>query len=344
MRKILLILTLCCALAACKHNTVDFTYSPSAPRAGQVVAFSNLSSSGEEWSWTYGDGAISTIKSPTHTYKQPGTYRVILKVDNKNKWTATKEITVYDTVPTFACEDTAFVVYKDYTFNAVVYNPYNYDVKYEWYLPESNMGYAHVTDTTMSNSALHLYFTAAVSNACIGLRVTLDGVTTDIQKYYAVSDRKTNSVLIRTGSTDYRQRIFGAKATEPLPLAARDTTCLKTEQDTMQHYNGYDFTLSEIASVFPGIEGFHIASRKIYFRANGLWVANIDGSYQVQIDAAPCSAMTLDATDSRIYWANAEGVWYMPFVGSDNNKFVTVPVQLNTLSGVTKIAADKDLK
>lgn len=344
MRKIYLLLTLCCALIACKHNNVDFTYSPSAPRAGQSVVFSNQSSSGEEWSWTYGDGAVASIKSPTHVYKQPGTYQVTLKVDKKNKWTATKQITVYDTVPTFTCSDSDLVVYKDYTFSAVVYNPYNYDVKYEWYMPESNTHYAQITDTTMTNNTLHLFFTSALSNAVIGLRVTLNGVTTDIKKVYEVADRKTNSVLIRTDAADYRQRIFGAKATAPQMLAARDTTLLETETDTMQVYNKDTFTLSDIATVFPGIEGFHIASRKIYYRCNGLWVANIDGAYQVQIDAAPCSAMTLDTKDSRIYWANAEGVWYMPFIGSDNNKFVTVPIQLNTLSGVTKIAADKELK
>ena len=342
MRKIYLLLTLCCALIACKHNNVDFTYSPSAPRAGQAVAFSNQSSSGEEWSWTYGDGAVASIKSPSHIYKQPGTYQVTLKVDNKKKWTATKQITVYDTIPTFTCSDTDLVVYKDYTFSAVVYNPYNYDLKYEWYLLDSNTPFAHVTDTTMTNSTLHLYFISGLSNATIGLRVTLNGVTTVIEKPYEVADRTTNSVLIRTAAADYRQRIFGAKAEQYKPTT--DTMLLHIETDTMQVYNKDTFTLSEIAAVFPGIEGFHIASRKIYYRYNGLWVANIDGANQVQIDAAPCSAMTLDTKDSRIYWANAEGVWYMPFIGSDNNKFVTVPTQLNTFSGVTKIAADKDPK
>jgi hypothetical protein len=53
--------------------------------------------------------------------------------------------------------------------------------------------------------------------------------------------------------------------------------------------------------------------------------------------------MTLDTYDNRIYWANAEGVWYMPFVGSDNNKFVTVPTKLNEMNNVTKIAADGKL-
>jgi len=331
-------------MMACKHNNVDFTYSPAAPRAGQSVVFTNQSSSGEEWSWTYGDGAVASIKSPSHIYKQPGTYSVTLKVDNKNKWTATKQITVYDTIPTFACSDSDLVVYKDYTFSAVVYNPYNYDVKYEWYFP-INTVYTVVTDTTMTGSSLHLYFIQAMNEAPIGLRVTLNGETTVIEKSFEVSDRKTNSVLIRTDDADYRQRIFGKLAEAAIPTT--DTAVVRMldhETDTMQVYNKDTFTLSEIAAVFPGIEGFHIASRKIYYRYNGLWVANIDGAYQVQIDAAPCSAMTLDTKDSRIYWANAEGVWYMPFIGSDNNKFVTVPTRLNTLSGVTKIAADKDLK
>ena len=52
--------------------------------------------------------------------------------------------------------------------------------------------------------------------------------------------------------------------------------------------------------------------------------------------------MTLDAKDSRIYWVNEEGVWYMPFVGSDNNKFVTTPTLLNSLTDVIKLAADNE--
>ena len=335
---------LCCAMMACKKTNVDFTYSPAAPRAGQSVSFSNQSSSGEDWNWMFGDGATSTLKSPSHVYRQPGTYRITLQVDKKKKQTATRQITIYDTVPTFACEDTSFVVYKDYTFKAVVYNPYSYDVKYEWYLPESNTPFAQVTDTTMTNSTLHLYFTHALSNACIGLRVTLNGVTTVIEKTYAVSDRKTNSVLIRTGEADYRQRIYGSKVETPRALIERDTTVLKHEQDTMQIYNQQTFTLGTLAGKFPGIKGFHIASRKIYYRTDGLWVANLDGSYKVQIDATDCAAMTLDTKDNRIYWSNKNGMWYMPFVGSDNNKFVTEPTMLNDIKTATKIAADYELK
>ena len=63
----------------------------------------------------------------------------------------------------------------------------------------------------------------------------------------------------------------------------------------------------------------------------------------MQIDSTACSALMLDAIDSRIYWANEYGVWYMPFIGSDNNKFVTTPTLLNTLNNVTKLAADGEI-
>lgn len=341
MRKIWIALTLCCVLIACKKNSVNFSYSPQEPRAGQAVQFSNLSTSGEEWSWSFGDGAVSTIKNPTHTYKKPGTYRVILKVDNKSSWTATKELTVYDTIPTFVCEDSIFYIYRDYTFTANVYNPYNYEVEYEWILP-INMIYACITDTTWNTAALHLYFIEPLEEAPIWLNVIMNGDTTHVKKTFMVRDTTTNSMLIRTTEGDYRQRIFGDRA-ERAKEDTSGSSILDAEQDTVQIYNGYEFKLSELKTVFPELEGFHIANRKIYYResGNGLWVANIDGTNAVQIDEEECAYMTLDTHDSRIYWANDQGVWYMPFIGSDNNKFVTIPKQLNDFTNVTKLAADK---
>ena len=61
------------ALVACKKNSVSFSYSPSSPKAGETVTFYNHSESGEDWSWSFGDGATSAIKAPAHVYKQPGT-------------------------------------------------------------------------------------------------------------------------------------------------------------------------------------------------------------------------------------------------------------------------------
>ena len=170
----------------------------------------------------------------------------------------------------------------------------------------------------------------------------MNGDTTDITQRLYVNDEKTNSVLLRTADGDYRQRIFGERTEAPKidPTAKK---LLDAEQDTIQVYNGYLFYLEDLKSTFPELEGFHIASRKIYFRAGGLYVAHIDGADIVEIDEAPCVAMTLDTKDNRIIWANDRGVWYMPFVGSDNNQFVTVPVRLNAMTNVIKIAADAEL-
>lgn len=330
----------CLTMIACKQNSVSFTYSPEAPRAGQSVRFNNLSTTGEEWLWTFGDGTTSSIKSPSHTYKQPGTYQVILKVDNKNAWTATEQVTVYDTVPTFVANDSVFYIYQDYTFTANVYNPYNYEISYEWMFPINTPYVEIVNPTDVRGSTITLCFTKALDKALIGLKMVINGETTLVEKEFMVRDTVSHSVLMRTSDNDYRQRIFGARAEEyKTDASAKDL--LDAAQDTAQTYNGHLFTLSELQSTFSGIKGFHIANRKLYYRADGLWVAAIDGSNRVQIDSKNCSAMVLDKIDSRIYWANEDGVWYMPMIGSDNNQFVTEPIKLNTLQPVTKIAVDE---
>ena len=318
---------------------MSFSYTPEAPRAGQAVTFSNLSSGGEEWAWTFGDGGTSTTKSPVYTYKNPGTYIVTLKVDGKNSLTHTAEITVYDTIPTFVASDSTFVIFQNYTFTANIYNPYSYDVEYQWMLP-INSPYAQVLDSSMNKSTLHLYFMQAIE-APIWLTIIMNGDTTKVEKTFKVEDRATNSVLFRNSEGDYRQRIFGALA----EYEKKDNTAtpyLDSEQDTAQLYNGYLFLLSELQKTFPNLLGFKIANRKIYYRANGngLWVAAIDGSNPVQIESADCPAMTLDLHDNRIYWALADEVKYMPLIGSDNNQFVTQPKTINHLTGVTKIAVD----
>jgi PKD repeat protein len=318
---------------------VDFSFSPEAPRAGQAVTFSNLSNGGEDWAWTFGDGGTSTVKSPSYTYKNPGTYMVTLKVDGKSSLTSTKQITVYDTIPTFVANDSTFEIFRDYTFTANVYNPYSYTVEYQWTLP-LNTQYAEVTSSSMDGTSLTLYFTQAMTEAPIWLDIILNGDTTHIKKTFLVADRETNSVLFRNSEGDYRQRIFGQRAemVHPDQTAA---SLLDAVQDTAQTYNGKDFRLSELKSIFPNLLGFKIANRKIYYRTtDGLWVALLDGANRVQIESEACPAMTIDLEDNRIYWAVDDEVRYMPLIGSDNNQFVTEPKVINSLQGVTKIAVD----
>jgi PKD repeat protein len=80
-----------------KANIVaDFTYSPSSPVVGQEVQFlDNSQGSPTSWSWDFGDGTSSTVKNPTHTYSQAGTFSVKLTVsDGVNSNTTTKSVSV----------------------------------------------------------------------------------------------------------------------------------------------------------------------------------------------------------------------------------------------------------
>lgn len=57
--------------------TVDFTYVITAVGASYSVTFTNLSVDAETYYWTFGDGATSTLKNPTHLYAE-GVYEVCL--------------------------------------------------------------------------------------------------------------------------------------------------------------------------------------------------------------------------------------------------------------------------
>ena len=53
---------------------VDFSWH----RTGLDVQFRNRTDRAVSWTWSFGDGAISTERSPTHTYAAAGTYTVTL--------------------------------------------------------------------------------------------------------------------------------------------------------------------------------------------------------------------------------------------------------------------------
>ena len=60
----------------------DFSGTPTSGTTPLTVAFSDLSGGGPvaDWSWTFGDGATSTLQNPSHTYTVAGTYDVQLTV------------------------------------------------------------------------------------------------------------------------------------------------------------------------------------------------------------------------------------------------------------------------
>jgi PKD repeat protein len=63
--------------------SAEFDVTPSAPRAGLLLQFSDRSTGGPtSWSWSFGDGGSSSAQSPTHVFATAGTYNVTLSVSN----------------------------------------------------------------------------------------------------------------------------------------------------------------------------------------------------------------------------------------------------------------------
>ena len=146
-----MLLTFC---VGCKRVEVDFSYAPTAPRAGQSIAFTNLCTEGEDWLWTFGDNSTSLLKNPYKIYKKPGTYTVKLMVDSAKNQTCTKSITVYDTIPTFVCSTEEIYHYQDVTFTANVYNPFSHTLTYEWQVSEN----CKVVSSSTKAASITVYF------------------------------------------------------------------------------------------------------------------------------------------------------------------------------------------
>jgi len=118
---------------------VGFKYSPDNPVAGDLVTFTNSTDGGSSFAWDFGDGSSATDKEPTHTYTKSGKYSVVLKVDNKENQTYTKEIEVGDALPVIKYTPNAIEAGKEITFSASIYNPDNDAVEYKWVFDANNV-------------------------------------------------------------------------------------------------------------------------------------------------------------------------------------------------------------
>lgn len=78
-----------------------FDSSASTVSIGSPVFFSDRSTgSPARWSWTFGDGGVSSAQNPAHTYSAPGTYTVTLIASNaSNSSIATKQVVVSAAAP-----------------------------------------------------------------------------------------------------------------------------------------------------------------------------------------------------------------------------------------------------
>jgi parallel beta-helix repeat protein len=84
----------------------NFTYRPPSPTDSDVIQFTDASvdMNGNivNWTWDFGDGAISYLQNPTHQYTDAGTYNVFLTVKDEDGVIGSNTLTVtvvVDTAP-----------------------------------------------------------------------------------------------------------------------------------------------------------------------------------------------------------------------------------------------------
>ena len=69
--------------------------------------------------------------------------------------------------------DTTFYIFRDYTFTANVYNPYNYDISYAWYLGD--------TLAAKDKPSVKCFFTHPAEAEKVKLVVILNNDTTEVE-------------------------------------------------------------------------------------------------------------------------------------------------------------------
>jgi PKD repeat protein len=332
----------------CKRVEVDFSYEPTAPRAGQSIAFTNLCTEGEEWLWTFGDNSTSLAKNPYKIYKKPGTYMVRLMVDSAKHKTCAKMITVYDTVPTFVCDIDSILHYQNVTFKANVYNPFNQPLTYQWTVSES----CKVLSQSLTDNNLVVYFKNPTEQETVQLVITQNGKEFAITKHFTVHLTQAPAIVMRrSDGSVVRQRMINDRIENYKPAVDEDYTLLNQANDTSVTFNGKTFYASQLDTEIAGFAGMEIThvqldamAQKWYIvTPEGLFVANFSGTNLQLIDADATGALCVDAYRNLLYWATPDGLKAMPLVKSKNNLFSTQPILYNHLSAIDYVVVNNDL-
>lgn len=342
--QIVVLLALAMLAVGCKKVTVDFTYSPAEPRAGESVVFTNNSSSGEKWDWNFGDNSTSTVKSPRHTFKKAGTYLVTLRVDSANNQTCSRSVMVYDTIPTFVASSDSITHYTDVTLTANIYNPYSYRLSYQWTLPE----HCVLQSGNLTSSAITVYFTEYNQSQKVELIINQEDKSFPISRELYIYETKAPAILMACADGSVvRQRLINDRLEHALAdTYEEDRQLLSAACDTMVVYGDSIFYASKMQSLL-GAQAKRIQidkqSRKWYFTTDkGLYVSNLNGEYTQQIDSTATGALYVDYARNRLYWATATGLYAMPLVKSLYNQYSSVPEQYNEITEIERITVNNN--
>lgn len=305
-------------LCGCRQVTVDYTFSPLNPMAGETVSFSNLSTGGEDYEWNFGDNVTSEDKNPSHVFRRMGTYLVTLK-EKKSGRTCNKTVHVASALPTFTASSDSICMFDEVKLQAAVWNPYKHEVQCLWTLDESVL----VLQNTTSDTELTVCFTEAGEGVSVRLQVTMDGEVYTTDSTLRVHNKQAPALLIRDAEGDFCQRLYGARTEKLKPLGSEkgrqmldEAVMTKTVTDTLE--------------------------RKTYFSdGTGLFVANTNGTDTTLISSGAPLALTMSYPQSRLFYASGDGVYCLPLVRNRNNRIDGEPLKLNDLQQVTAIVIDE---
>ena len=131
--------------------SVDCSDDPCRVRTGQVIGFTDTSTGNvTEWRWSFGDGATSDLKSPTHAWSVPGFYEVTLTVgDGSSSDSVTRTVLVEAAAPAGSCRaDAETRCLKDSRF----------EVKANWWSADGESGPGRVVYAGTNDSGLFRFF------------------------------------------------------------------------------------------------------------------------------------------------------------------------------------------
>lgn len=260
--------------------------------SGNSFYFNNTSNniSGATYSWDFGDGTVSAVFSPTHTYINPGTFVVSLKanVSGMDFYKTQTVIVLPKTSISISSSDTTICKGKSVTFTTNVFNVNN-SIVYQWQLNNINVGNnaASFTCNTLSTGDVVTCIIQA-ENAC---QVTeTDTSNAILIKVLTVA---APSVMITTKSTVICAASNVTITADTSNISGFLNYEFKVNGSTMQNSSSNTFTtrsLTDSAIVTVSLTAgnacypsAYITSPNLIFRYNttlgNIWTGNVDSNF-----------------------------------------------------------------
>ena len=270
-------------------------------------------------------------------------------VDSAKYLTRSKIIKVYDTIPTFVCSSDSILLYHDVTLTANIYNPFKYELQYQWTLPNNCVLQSGKT----TDASIVVYFTST-GEMPVQLYINQNGKTYDINdKSLLVHPVKAPSILMHTtDNTIVRQRMINERLEPVSEGSEADKAIVNQTNDTVVTFNNVTFYASQMANKVPGFAGMQIQhmqmdamAQKWYITtAEGLFVANFNGNDLTLVDTEAIGGIYVDMERNRLYWATNNGLKAMPLIKSKNNQFATTPELYNSISDIDRIVVNNNYR